>query len=201
MKFSTFRIDIGLVAGGYEGVDHGSAICGIVIVAVAIVVQADLQWAYDLLDIVIVRPEAMRTIRPGPGRSTSPRVCRGSRRYRPCIRPDGPGPRIHRARHQGYTPKAEGRDSVRKGLSDRVMHLLLSVRRGSFSYQQCVFPINNVISTQSCPFRPRSRNDTWLCPSRSACSQSWRIPYWPAPEGGCRSCPRTQMRISAGSRQ
>ena len=33
--------------------------CGVVIVAVAIVVQADLQWAYDLLDIVIVRPEAV----------------------------------------------------------------------------------------------------------------------------------------------
>ena len=32
--------------------------CGVVIVAVAIVVQADLQWAYDLLDIVIARPEA-----------------------------------------------------------------------------------------------------------------------------------------------
>ena len=48
MKFSTFRIDIGLVAGGYEGVDHGSAICGVVIVAVAIVVQAYLQWAYDV---------------------------------------------------------------------------------------------------------------------------------------------------------
>ena len=47
------RIDVGLVAGGYEGVDHGIAICGVVIVAVAIVVQADLQWAYDLLDIVI----------------------------------------------------------------------------------------------------------------------------------------------------
>ena len=42
--------------------DHGSAICGIVIVAVAIVVQADLQWAYDLLNIVIVRPEAVRSI-------------------------------------------------------------------------------------------------------------------------------------------
>ena len=27
------------------------------LVAVAIVVQADLQWAYDLLDIVVVRPE------------------------------------------------------------------------------------------------------------------------------------------------
>lgn len=52
------RIDIGLVAGDYEGVDHGSSICGVVIVAVAIVVQADLQWAYDLLDIVVVRPEA-----------------------------------------------------------------------------------------------------------------------------------------------
>lgn len=32
--------------------------CGVVIVAVAIVVQADLQWAYDLLHIVIDRPEA-----------------------------------------------------------------------------------------------------------------------------------------------
>ena len=49
------RIDIGLVAGGYEGVNHGSAIYGVVIVAVAIVVQDDLQWAYDLLDIVVVR--------------------------------------------------------------------------------------------------------------------------------------------------
>lgn len=51
------RIDIGLVIGGYEGVEHDSAICGVVIVAVAIVVQADLQWAYNLLDIVVVRPE------------------------------------------------------------------------------------------------------------------------------------------------
>ena len=46
------RIDVSLVAGGYEGVDHGGAICGVVIVAVAIVVQADLQWAYDHLNIV-----------------------------------------------------------------------------------------------------------------------------------------------------
>ena len=30
------RIDIGLVAGDYEGVDHGGTICSIVIVAVAV---------------------------------------------------------------------------------------------------------------------------------------------------------------------
>ena len=30
------RIDVSLVAGGYEGVDHGSAICVVVIVAVAV---------------------------------------------------------------------------------------------------------------------------------------------------------------------
>ena len=38
------RIDIGLVAGGYEGVDHGSAICGIVIVAVAILRLCRADW-------------------------------------------------------------------------------------------------------------------------------------------------------------
>ena len=30
------RIDVSLVGGGYEGVDHGSAICVVVIVAVAV---------------------------------------------------------------------------------------------------------------------------------------------------------------------
>ena len=41
------RIDIVLVADGYEGVDYSGMICGVVIVAVAMVVQADLQWAFD----------------------------------------------------------------------------------------------------------------------------------------------------------
>lgn len=40
-----------------EGVDYGGTICGIVIMAVSIVIQADLQRPYDLLDIVVVRPE------------------------------------------------------------------------------------------------------------------------------------------------
>lgn len=38
-----------------EGVDYGGTICGIVIMAVSIVIQVDLQRPYDLLDIVVVR--------------------------------------------------------------------------------------------------------------------------------------------------
>ena len=44
------RIDVSLVAGGYEGVDYDGTICSIVIVSVAIVVQTDLKQPYDLLD-------------------------------------------------------------------------------------------------------------------------------------------------------
>lgn len=52
------RIDICLVAGGNEGVDHSSTIGSIMIVAVTVVVQTDHQRPYDFLDVVIVRPEA-----------------------------------------------------------------------------------------------------------------------------------------------